>query len=182
MSGEDALADAADESGYLKIGSRELGVRDLAPRTPLRPLGEPMHLGFDAASATVAVARGVDFVPASLRGSTGSLFIDRPFSVLATGWSGISASARVVYVYAFADQQAAADATPSVEATSAPDNVVATSTPGDFPTPVDENPLTMGSILEVESIETVGRTVVVAASPATDVVAAGYVAPFLVHE
>lgn len=227
VSGDDAVADAVDESGYLQIGTGELGERDLASRTPLRPLGEPMQLGFDPTNATVAVARGVDVVPAWLSGSTDSLMdtapdiaavaeqldriegltafafaqadrsvgdafegvpgfdemtvIDRPF-LLATGWSGIGASAKAVYIYAFADEQAAADATPSVEAAFAPDNVVATLAPGSFPAPAEGDPLTMRSIVAVESIETVGRTVIVTASPATDEVTVGYVAPFLVHE
>ncbi len=218
VSGADAVPEAVDDDGYLKIGSGELGERNLASRTPLRPLGQPMQVGFDAETDTVAVDRGVDFVPRWLNGTTDSLLaaspdlaavaeqldridglasfalsvedfsfdptlydaagldemiiIDRPFSVLATGWSGIGESARVVYVYGFTDEQAAADAAPSIEAVFAPDNVAAT--------PLGEETLTMRSIFDVESIETVGRTVVVTASPQrTD---AGFLPPYLFHE
>ncbi len=218
VGGVDAVREAVDDDGYLKIGSGELGERNLASRTPLRPLGQPMQVGFDAEIDTVAVDRGVDFVPRWLNGTTDSLLaaspdlaavaeqldridglasfalsvedfsfdptlydaagldemiiIDRPFSVLATGWSGIGESARVVYVYGFTDEQAAADAAPSIEAVFAPDNVVAT--------PLGEETLTMRSILDVESIETVGRTVVVTASPQrTD---AGFLPPYLFHD
>ena len=218
VSGADAVAEAVGDDGSLKIGSGELGERDLASRTPLRPLGEPIQVGFDAASDTVAVDRGVDFVPRWLNGATDSLLaaspdlaavaeqldridglasfalsaedfafdptlydvagldemivLDRPFSVLATGWSGIGGSARVVFVYAFADEQAAADAAPSIEAVFAPGNVVAT--------PVGQETLTMRSIFDVESIETVGRTVVVTARPQrTDT---GFLPPYLFHE
>jgi hypothetical protein len=73
-----------------------------------------------------------------------------------TGVSGIGESARIVFVYAFADEQAATAAAPSVEATFAPDNVLWT--------PVGDRPWTMGSVLEFESIKTVGRTVVVTSS------------------
>lgn len=149
VSGADAVAEAVGDDGYLKIGTGELGERNIADRTPLRPVGEPIQIGFDADSDTVAVDRGVDVVPAWLNGSTDSLLsaapdvaavaeqldringlasfslssedfsfsgvvedvteidemnvIDTPFSVLGTGWSGIGESARIVYVYAFAD-------------------------------------------------------------------------------
>ena len=218
VAGADAVAAAVDDDGYAKIGTGQLGERNLAERTPLRPVGEPIQLGFDAASDTVAVDRGVDVVPAWLDGSTDSLltaapdvaavaeqldridglasfslsaedfsfsgvvenvdwldeteFIDRPFSVLGTGWSGIGESARITYVYAFADERSAADATPSVEAVFAPDSVV--------PTAAGDDRLTVRSFLEVESIETVGRTVVVTAKPQrTD---AGFLPSFLFHE
>ena len=104
--------------------------------------------------------------------------VDRPFSAQGRGWSGIGESARFVLVYAFADEQAAADAAPSVEATFAPDTVVWT--------PVGEDPLTMRSILNFESIETVGRTVVVTTSfpDAAERPSAGAdaIPPYLFHE
>jgi hypothetical protein len=207
ISGADAVSNAVDDEGYLKIGTGEPGERNIASRTPLRPIGEPMQLGFDAATSMVAVDRGVDGVPSWLDGPTDSILatspdlaaiadqldrvdglttftirvedfslvpsfggpagptemvtddtavIDRPFSAVGTGVSGIGESARIVFVYAFADEQAATAAAPSVEATFAPDNVLWT--------PVGDRPWTMGSVLEFESIKTVGRTVVVTSS------------------
>jgi hypothetical protein len=212
------VAAVVDDDGYAKIGTGELGERNLAERTSLRPVGEPIQLGFDAERAKVAVDRGVDVVPAWLNGPTDSLltaapdvaavaeqldridglasfslsaedfsfsgvvenvarldeteFIDRPFSVLGTGWSGIGESARITYVYAFADARSATDATPSVEAVFAPDSVL--------PTAVGDDRLTVRSLLDVESVETIGRTVVVTAKPQrTD---ASFFPSFLFHE
>ncbi len=232
VSGADAVADAVDDDGYLLIGTGELGERNVADRTALRPIGEPMQLGFDAASATVAVERGGDLVPGWLSGTGDSLSdrspdvaavaeqldridgltsfaitvedftadsfaeesfaavgtstVDRPFSTFAQGWSGIGESARLVLVYAFADEHEAADAVPSIEATFAPDNVVPTFDSGNVVLrPVAEDRLTMGRLLDVESIETIGRTVVVIGSLPDHNEWSGavrYLAPYLSHE
>lgn len=213
------------------IGAGPLGERNVTDRTALRPIGEPMQLGFDEARATVAVERGGDLVPSWLSGSadslwnrspdvaavaeqldrvdgltafaitaedfaadsfvvqsvaaTGTSIINRPFSAFAQGWSGIGESARFVFVYAFADGQEAAEAVSSIEATFAPDNVVPTFDSGNVVLrPVDEDRLTMGRLLDVESIDAIGRTVVVTSGlPDTDGWDGSirYLAPYLSH-
>lgn len=226
VAGLDSVQAAVDETGYLKLGTGAVGERDVASRTPLRPLGEPMQVGFDPANSTVVVDRGVDIVPAWLNGADRSLLdtspdiaavaeqldrfddpttfgistgdftvgaavdfstndvIDRRFTSLGTATFGVGDSTSVVYVYAFADEQAAADATPSVEAAFAADNIVPTFDQTNTPRPVGTNQMTVRTILDVESIDAVGRTVVVRADrlePGDEWDEFRFVPPFLFH-
>lgn len=94
--------------------------------------------------------------------------IDRPFSQLGIGWSGIGASRRIVYVYLFDDNDAASAATPSVEATFDPNT----------PLPAEgAPPQVMGSFFNIDSIETMGRTVVVTTRPTSAMESTGFYPP-----
>lgn len=224
LSGVEAVEEAVDGGGYLKVGTGEMGERNLAERTPLRQTGEPLQVGFDATNSTIAVDRYVDLVSAWLDRTAPSVLdvspdvravaeqldrvdgltafgidvddysigaldademvgfdemdvIDRPFSTLGFARAGIGETARSVFVYAFSDEQSATDAVRSFEDVFAPDNVVATF--------AGEDPLTMRSVFNAESIEVIGRTVVVTSSlgdvserlrPGTS-----YVPPFVLH-
>lgn len=216
IGGTDGVRTAVGDDNLLKVGDGEPGERSVTDRTPLRPIGQPLLVGFDPERETVAVGRGADLMSAWLDDAGDSLMtsstgvveiaeqldrldglvsfivlnddfdlgelsdadvdvvddfvtIDRPFSRLGIGSSGIDASWKMVYVYAFADTADAAAATPSIEDAFAADNPV--------PTAVGEPELLMGSFLDVDSIEAVGRTVVVITRPSDAAERSGFFLP-----